>query len=542
MIELEVALAAAVMLAVAIAAAVGPRLKIPAPLILVVLGIGVSLLPFVPVITVPPELVLAGILPPLLYSASASLPATNLRREFGVISMLSVVLVVVSALVLGWVFTLLIPGLQYSWGVALGAVISPTDAVATSIVKQTNVSHRITAILEGESLLNDASALVLLRAAIAGSAAAVSVWSVAGQFLWAIVIAVVFGMVVGHLALWLRARVTDPTVNTVISFTVPLAVALPVEALGGSGLVAAVAAGLVVGHHGLQVLSPQHRRSDVENWATVSLLLEGSVFLLMGLEIAGIVDAAGGFAVALRALGFAVTGLVGVLALRAVFVIPLLGWLQLVSGRASQARERVETLRQQLVDGQPVEVHRGPLGQNRPIDRQRFGRRLQSLLADINYLTALPLGSREGAVVIWAGMRGAVTVAAAQTLPIGAAGPPQRPLLVLIAFSVAAISLLLQGGTLFLLIRWIKPLTDNPTALAEERGKVLQLVRDVADSVRTEPGESYKEHRLKQLGASRGALLDARDLGVYDSEILSGALAAIDAEQIALDLQGGREG
>ena len=336
MIELEVALATAVMLAVAVAAAVGPRLKIPAPLILVVLGIGV--LPFVPIITVPPELVLVGILPPLLYSASVSLPATDLRREFGTVSLLSVVLVVVSALMLGWVFTLLIPGLQYSWGVALGAVISPTDAVATSIVKQTNVSHRITAILEGESLLNDASALVLLRAAIAGSAAAVSVWNVAGQFLWAIVIAVVFGMVVGHLALWLRARVTDPTVNMVISFTVPLAVALPVEALGGSGLVAAV-------HHGLQVLSPQHRRSDVENWTTVSLLLEGSVFLLMGLEIVGIVDAAGGVGVAFRALGFAVVGLVGMLALRAAFVIPLLGWLQLVSGRAVQARERIETLR-----------------------------------------------------------------------------------------------------------------------------------------------------------------------------------------------------
>ena len=119
--------------------------------------------------------------------------------------------------------------------------------------------------------------------------------------------------------------------------------------------------------------------------------------------------------------------------------------------------------------------------------------------------------------MVWAGMRGAVTVAAAQTLPLGGAGPAQRSLLVLIAFSVAAISLLLQGGTLFHLIRWLKPLTDNPTALAEERGKVLQLVRNVTDSVCPEPGESNKEHRLKQLGASRGALLDARDLGVYST-------------------------
>jgi NhaP-type Na+/H+ or K+/H+ antiporter len=207
--ELAIALAAAGMLAVALAAAVGPWLRIPAPLILVVLGIGVSLLPFVPVVTVPPELVLAGILPPLLYSASVSPPAMDLRREFGAVSMLSVVLVALSALVLGWVFTLLIPGLDYSWGVALGAVISPTDAVATSIVKRTNVSHRITAILEGESLLNDASALVLLRAAIAGAAAAVSVWSVAGQFVRAVLVAVAIGIVVGRLALWIRAGVTS---------------------------------------------------------------------------------------------------------------------------------------------------------------------------------------------------------------------------------------------------------------------------------------------------------------------------------------------
>ena len=401
MIELEVALAA-VMLAVAVAAAVGPRLKIPAPLILVVLGIGVSVLPFVPIITVPPELVLVGILPPLLYSAS--LPATDLRREFGTVSLLSVVLVVVSALVLGWVFTLLIPGLQYSWGVALGAVISPTDAVATSIVKQTNVSHRITAILEGESMLNDASALVLLRAAIAGSAAAVSVWGVAGQFLWAIVIAVVFGMVVGHLALWLRARVTDPTVNTVISFTVPLAVALPVEALGGSGLVAAV-------HHGLQVLSPQHRRSDVENWATVSLLLEGSVFHgardCRHRRRGGRRWRRGARPRVCRRW----SGRYARLARRLRDSAARLAAARIGSRGSSSRTDRDVTLTTcRRITG------RGPIGRNRPLDRQRFGRRLQSLLADINYLTALLLGSREGAV-----------------------------------------SLLLQGGTLFLLIRWLEP-------------------------------------------------------------------------------------
>lgn len=533
--EVGIALAVAGMLAVALAAAVGPRLRVPAPLILVVLGIGVSLLPPVPVVAVPPELVLAVILPPLLYSTSVSVPAMELRRESGAVSLLSVVLVVVSALVLGAVFTLLVPGLEYSWGVALAAVISPTDAVATTIVKRAGVSPRITAILEGESLLNDASALVLLRAAVAGAATAVSVWSVAGQFLWAVVVAVAVGVVVARLALAVRARVTDPTVNTVVSFTVPFAASLPAELLDGSGLVAAVAAGLVVGRRGPRVLGAAHRRSDRENWATLSLLLEGSVFLLMGLEIAGIVEDAGGPGVAVRALGLAVVALAVVLLLRAAFVAPLLGWLHLGSRRVLAARERVEAMRRQLEDGGAVEVR----GRTRDLDdpdvRRRWGRRVRSVLASIDYLAAFPLGPREGAVVVWAGMRGAVTVAAAQTLPTGSDGPPERPLLVLVAFGVAAVSLLLQGGTLALLIRRVRPATADPAAVRQEQEEVRRLVRTFAGSVPPDPAESAEQHRLRQLGVARDALLDARDLGVYDSQILGVALAAVDAEQIALE-------
>lgn len=541
--ELGIAIAAAGMLVVALAAALGPRFKIPAPLILVVVGIGISFLPFVPNVSVSPELVLAGILPPLLYSASVSLPAMDLRREFGAVSMLSVALVVVSSLVLGWLFTLLIPGLGFGWGVALGAVISPTDAVATSIVKQSNVSHRITAILEGESLLNDASALVILRAAIAGAGASVSIWGVAGEFLWAVLIAVLLGVVVGRLALWLRSRVTESTVNTVISFTVPFAASLPAEALHGSGLVAAVAAGLVVGRRGPRVLGPQHRRSDEENWAAISLVLEGAVFLLMGLEIAGIVNEAGGGSVAVHALGLAAVALLAVVLIRTAVVAPLLGWLHFTATRSRAARGRMEKMRDDFEAGAAVPGHGHQNSPNKPVDRERFNKRIQQVLAGIDYLAASPLGPREGSVVVWAGMRGAVTVAAAQTIPeIAAGGPEQRSLMVLIAFGVAALSLLIQGGTLPALIRWLKPREDDPQGLLDERVKVLQLVRDSEASVSDVPDEWTKEHRMRQLKASRSALLDARDLGIYDSGILGGALAAIDAEEITLDLQGGPKG
>ena len=265
------------MLGIAGASLIAPKLRIPAPLLLVFVGIVISFLPFVADFEVDPEWILAGILPPLLYSASVSMPTVDFRREFTTISGLSVALVVVSAVVLGFLFSWLIPGLGLAGGIALGAILSPTDAVATTIVKRVGVSPRIVTVLEGESLLNDATALVLLRcSAIAASAASVSLWTVLGDFAWAVFIAALIGLVIGVLNLFIRARVNDATVNTVISFTVPFLASLPAEALGGSGLVAAVVAGLITGMGSVKYLTPQHRISDEQNWRTVELLLEST--------------------------------------------------------------------------------------------------------------------------------------------------------------------------------------------------------------------------------------------------------------------------
>jgi NhaP-type Na+/H+ or K+/H+ antiporter len=253
------------LLVISAAATLGPRLGFAAPLLLVVVGIGASLLPFVPEVDIEPEWILSGVLPPLLYSASVSMPAMNFRREFGAISGLSFVLVVLSSLVVGASFAWLIPGLGLAWGIALGAIVSPTDAVATSIVKRAGAPSRVVTILEGESLLNDATALVILRAAIAGAAVSVSLWGVLYSFVYSIAVAGIVGFVVGHLNLLVRARVEEASVNTAISFTVPFLAAIPAEELGASGLVAAVVAGLVTGHHAPQFLSPQHRLSDSQN-------------------------------------------------------------------------------------------------------------------------------------------------------------------------------------------------------------------------------------------------------------------------------------
>ncbi|WP_298440614.1 cation:proton antiporter, partial [Gordonia sp. (in: high G+C Gram-positive bacteria)] len=143
------------LLSIAATTVIGPKVGLAAPLLLVAIGVGASFVPALRDVEIDPEWILEGLLPPLLYSSAVSMPAMNFRREFRAISGLSVVLVVASALLLGVFFMLVIPDLGFAWGVALGAIISPTDAVATSIVKQTSVSKRVVAILDGESLVYD---------------------------------------------------------------------------------------------------------------------------------------------------------------------------------------------------------------------------------------------------------------------------------------------------------------------------------------------------------------------------------------------------
>ena len=448
------------LLVIAAASVGGPRLGIAAPLVLVAIGVAASFLPVFDSTHIEPEWILEGLLPPLLYSSAVSMPTMNFRRELQAISGLSVVLVIVTSLVLGVFFMLVIPELGFVWGVALGAIVSPTDAVATSIIKQRSVSKRVVAILDGESLLNDATALVLLRTAIVATAAGFSFLGAVGTFAYSVVVAVAIGWAVGRLNLHVRARVTDATVNTVISFTVPFVASVPAALLGASGLVAAVVAGLVTGIGAPRVFSPQNRLSDTWNWRTVGFVLEGAVFLTMGVQIKSIVenvenDHAGVGAAVVVALG----ALAMTLLVRAGYIALLLSGLSRRIDRREQGQQRMQDMRQgmQTPEGKAETLERAnSRGWRRVSERdlERFGARITRQLADIDYFLRDPLGWREGVVIVWAGMRGAVTVAAAQTLP---EDTPQRSVLVLVAFAVATISLLAQGGTIGLLLRRITP-------------------------------------------------------------------------------------
>ena len=529
---------------IAAAAVFGPRLGVAAPLVLVVVGIVASLLPWVPDLPIQPDWILEGVLPPLLYSSAVSMPAMNFRREFGAISGLSVLLVVGSALVLGAFFMLVIPNLGFAWGVALGAIISPTDAVATSIIKSRSVSRRVVAILDGESLLNDATALVLLKTAVTAVAASFAFWGSLGTFVYSVVIAVVIGAAVGYLGLFVRKRITQPTVNTVLSFTVPFVASVPVEILGGSGLVAAVVAGISTGSRAPRVLSPQSRLSDSQNWGTVELLLEGAVFLTMGLQLSTIIGNVQADHTGIgTAVVVAVVALVITLAVRAVYVVILLTvlrWrrrsgerLQPRLQQMSNAKDDPETQRRVL---EQFAQHGRTLS---PRQIAQFSTRITRSLADIDYFLKEPLGWREGTVVVWAGMRGAVTVAAAQTLP----DSPFRSLLVLIAFGVAALSLIVQGGTIGWLLRLIGPHADAPSEVAtveddDELTRLRALIRAAAETVPIPPdGQRNRDYALARIAAERTVLLDARDDGTFDADLLATELQSLDAMQITLELR-----
>lgn len=236
---------------------------------------------------------------------------------------------------------------------------------------------------------------------------------------------------------------------------------------------------------------------------------------------------------------------------RAAYVAPLLGFLasrvrhsQQMQAQVLGMRERMDTPEGQQETFQEVSHRKRPASER---DLKRFAHRITRVLADIEYFLREPLGWREGTAVVWAGMRGAVTVAAAQTLPDDT---PQRSVLVLIAFAAAAISLLVQGGTIGPLLGFITPKTDPAKADEQnepERTRIMTLMRTSTESIpepprdedapRRERFEASKKHRLAVITAQRSALLDARDNGSFDADLLEGALANLDADQIAIEMR-----
>ena len=492
-------------LAIAAASQLSDRIGVAPALILLAGGTAVGFLPFIPAVELDPQVVLEGILPPLLFSTAVSISTINFRRELAPVAVLAILLVALSAAVIGVALTFLVPGLSLAWAIAMGAILSPTDAVAISIARRLGVSQRIITVLEGEGLLNDATALVVLSSAVsAATSGGVSVGGVLGGFVLAVLVALGVGWLVGEVSLRVRSHITDPTVDTVVSFTVPFLAAIPAEHMHGSGLVAAVVAGLITGHRGPRMLPPAHRVASRTNWHTVELTLEGLIFLFMGLEFFGVVEKVDASDLGVRrAVAVAVVAGALTVVVRALVVAPMLKLLSHRTARWAihweeneeaihQFQNRCSAIVRGEIDMPPVPWDRRSLSRvQRRLRREpshesiaRRARRISSRVrrrgADLDYFAAEPLRAREGAVIVWAGMRGAITLAAAQTLPTTA---PHRSFLLLVAMLVAAGSLTLQGLTLQALVRMVRPAMAGPADEEEKAAVISLLVNAARDAV-----------------------------------------------------------
>lgn len=565
-------------LIIAATARVAPRLGIAGPLLLVIIGIAASYLPFVPDVHVNPEWILVGVLPPLLYSAAVSVPAVEFRRDLLPIAGLAFVLVLVSALILGAFFYAVIPGLGIPLSIALGAILSPTDAVATTVAKRLGVSRRVITMLEGESMLNDASALVILNSAVAAftlsatSPQSLTLFGAIGGFAWTVLIAVIVGVIVGLLNLRIRAWLRNSAASTAVGFVAPFVAYLPAEHLGGSGLVAAVVAGIVTGQGAARWFTPEQRLSDQSTWRTVELLLEGGVFLVMGLEMSEIVSGTvlGAFGIG-HGLLVAGVALGILLAVRAAYVWIVL-WRQSRRARPRR-RERLGRISDRVDEiaaiGPDALADRG-----RRMDDAQFERRLARArravsrsMADMDYYRNAPLTPAHGTILVWAGMRGVVTLAAAQTLPEDA---PSRHFLVFVAFTVALLSLMLQGFTLPPLVKRL-PVSgeeDDQVIRREQEEITRELHLAAARSLETggltrrdgsvfphtwaervgpafleatdaeaDEVQDTLELRLALVLARRERLNELSAGGTYGSSALRLALAELDAAQLSIEVR-----
>lgn len=496
-------------------AALARRAGISEPLALTLAGVAASYLPFVPEVHLEPEVVLLGLLPPLLYTAAIRTSLVDFRANIGAIALLSVGLVLFSTFAVAAVVWWLLP-VPFAVAVALGAVVAPPDAVAaTAVARRIGMPRRIVSILEAESLFNDATALVALRTAIAASAGAVSVWNAGGDFLLAAGGGAVVGIAVAYALALLRRRITDPVLDTTLSFLAPFLAYLPAEEIHASGVIAVVTCGMILGHGAPVWQSAASRTAERINWGTVQFILESAVFLIIGLQVNTIVRDA--WASGLDHGTLIVTAIAVLLA---------------------------------VILARPVWIFGYALFQ------RVFGRS--------------PAPAAHSTVVSWAGMRGVVTLAAVLLLP---ADTPQLPVLKLLALVVVAGTLLLQGTSLAWLVRRLRLRGPSRAEDALQKANLLtqasnaglaaldaaigpdtpeEVVHSLRDRVtwRTNaawerlgrpeselatPTAEYRRLRLEMLRAERETVLRVRDSGGVDYEILQHVLARLDLEESMID-------
>ena len=409
------------MAAVAVLALAARKLQVPYPILLVVGGLAIALVPGLPRVTLAPDVVFLVFLPPLVYSGGWLTSLRDFRANLRPIGLLSIGLVLATTAGIAVVAHALIPGLPWAAAFALGAIVSPTDTVApTAIFQRLGVPRRVAAVLEGESLVNDATGLIAYRYAVAAVMTGVFMPWQAGMQL---VVSSVGGLVVGLALAWLlnqvQRRLEDAPIEVTLSFLVPYAIYLAAQGLGVSGVLAAAAAGVYASRRSPRTFSAATRIQAYAVWEVGLFVLNGLVFVLIGLQLPLILEGLAGRPAA-QLVGYGLAISLAVVLIRFLWVFPATYLPRLLSARL---RSR---------DPYP--------------------------------------GWRNVMVVAWTGMRGVVSLAAALSLPLTTttgAPFPDRDLLLLITFCVILVTLVGQGLTL--------PVLMHRLGLAAEDGSEEEL-------------------------------------------------------------------
>ncbi len=300
-----------------------PKLRIPYPILLVLGGLALGFVPGLPEIDLPPDLVLVGILPPLLYGAAFFTSLRDLRANLRPVGLLAVGLVLLTMVVVAVVAHEIVPGLPWAAAFVLGAVVSPTDPIAaTAIMQRLGVPRRIVSIVEGESLVNDGTALVAYRAAVVATVSgAFSIWEAGIAFVLSVLGGVVVGLAVAWIVRQVRRRLDFPPAEVTISLLTGYFAYIPAELMGVSAVIAAVTAGIYLGWYTPELTTPEVRLMGESAWEIVTFTLNAILFTLIGLQLPGILDQLDAYSAA-DLLWWAVAIWLTVLVARALWVYP----------------------------------------------------------------------------------------------------------------------------------------------------------------------------------------------------------------------------
>jgi CPA1 family monovalent cation:H+ antiporter len=515
------------LLVVVAALGIAARLvKVPYPIVLVIGGLLIGLVPGLPVVVLQPDLVFLLFLPPLLYIAAFFTSVRDFKEQVQPILRLAVGLVLATTVVVAIIAHAFLPDLGWALAFALGAIVSPTDAVAaTAIFRQVGVPRRLLTVLEGESMLNDATGLVTYRVAVAAAVGGSFSMTQAGlQFVFVSVLGIAIGLAVGWVIARVRKLLRDPPIEITLSLLTPYAAYLPAEAVGASGVLSVVASGVYLGRLAPRIMDADTRVQGRAVWDTLVFVLNGLVFVLIGLQMPSIVAG-----LRSRPIG----GLVELTVLVCLSVVAI-----------------------------------------------RF---LWVFLTDLSRLLRRdPNAWREDVVLSWAGMRGVLSLAAALALPFALGSGdrlPQRDLLIFLTVCVILVTLVGQGLTLPWLLRALHLRSDGIEAHEEAfaRDVATRAAQDRIEALAEEwPGHlplidtlrAQYEHRLSHIGehghepdgrhpvldreheqeliehrairhavieAERAAVLELRDMGQINDDVLRSLERELDLEELRME-------